>query len=398
MFCGYRGISLITCCSLWFLGVAVSDEMPRPENLSLSWSPDYLSVVAQWTEPPGLEGCEVKYEVHFYSKKCPPSEEPVMKWRVNKLTHTWATEENEVCVSVNTSPSNCGNKTSSKSLLKGLSRPPGLVKNFTCVYYSHMKMNCTWSIISNASDLQLFYGPHNESSLKPCVSYIGKGHMRTGCHLYGKEFVNDTLFFLVNGTYGGLPRRSYFSKEIRNFVKVPPPKLNISLVGKHLHIQSSPPYFKSSCWIYQFYLKKCNTEEKITFENKQWEFDLEYNEDCLYTVQVQARYQYCGEGGSDWSKPVYYGENRDPVGLLKMILVITPIIVTCCLIVALVLCRRHKDYLFPKIPEPSLLVKDMLNNSKDKGLNIGNLYIPYEDVVEKKLSLEPKSTFLHSEP
>ncbi|KAL7876125.1 hypothetical protein AOLI_G00110880 [Acnodon oligacanthus] len=396
MFC----ISLVTCFSVVFLGLdSAAVELPHPENLSLSWSPDYLSVVAQWTEPPGLEtDCKVKYEIHFYSKKCPPSEEPVKKWRVNKLTHTWATEENEVCVSITTNPEKCGNKTSSKSLLKGLSRPPGLVKNFTCVYYSHMKMNCTWSVINNAPDLQLFYGPHNESSLKPCVSYIGKGLMRTGCHLYGKEFVNDTFFFLVNGTHRGLPVRSYFSREIRNFVKIPPPKLNISLVGKYLHIRSSPPDFKSSCWIYQFDLRKCNEEETKSPENQQWEFSLEYNEACRYTVRVQARYQYCGEGGSDWSEPVHYGENRDPVRLLKMTLIITPLIVTCCLVVALVLCRRHKDYLFPKIPEPSLLVKDMLSNSKDKGLNVGKLYIPYEDVVEKKISLEPKSTFLHTEP
>ncbi|KAL6490509.1 hypothetical protein MHYP_G00008540 [Metynnis hypsauchen] len=398
MFCCYRGISLITCFSVVLLGAdAGSDQLPHPENLSLSCSPDCLSVVAHWTEPPGLEtDCKVKYEIHFYSEKCPPSEQSAKKWRVSNLTHTWATEENEVCVSITTIPFNCGNKTSSKSLLKGFSRPPGIVKNFTCVYYSHMKMNCTWSVISDAPDLQLFYRPHNESSLKPCVSYIGKGHMRTGCHLYGKEFVNDAFFFLVNGTYRGLPVRSCFSREIRNFVKVSPPKLNISLVGKYLHIQSSPPDFKSSCWVYSFGFKKCNEEEK--FEKQQWEFSLEYNEACHYTVRVQASYQYCGKGGSDWSEPVHYGENRDPVGLLKMTLVISPIIVACCLVVALVLCRRHKDYLFPKIPEPSLLVKDMLNNSKDKGLNVVNLYIPYEDVVEKKISLEPKSTFLHSEP
>ncbi|XP_036453320.1 interleukin-13 receptor subunit alpha-1 [Colossoma macropomum] len=399
MFCGYRGISLITCFSLMFFGVdAVSDELPQPGNLSLSWSPDYSSVCARWSEPAGLEtDCKVSYEIHFYSKKCPPSAEEPRKWRVEKLTHTWKTEEDEMCVSITTNPKwNCGNKTSSKSLLQGLSRPPGLVKNFTCLYYSHMKMNCTW--ISNTTDLQLFYRPHSESSLKPCVSYIGKGHMRTGCHLYGKEFVNDTFVFLVNGTHGGFPVQSNFNREIRNFVKVPPPKLSISLVGKDLHVRASPPDFKSSCWKYQFNFKKCNEDEKSITGNQQWEFSLEYNEACHYTVRVQAIYQYCGEGGSDWSAPVHYGENRDPVGPLKMTSIVTPIIVACCLIVALVLCRRHKDYLFPKIPEPSLLVKDMLNNSKDKGLNVGKLYIPYEDVVEKKISLEPESTFLHPEP
>ncbi|KAI4896370.1 hypothetical protein NFI96_023033, partial [Prochilodus magdalenae] len=386
--------------SLVFFGVGalsenIPDELPQPADLNLSWSPDNFSVVAQWRKPAGLEaGCEVNYELGFYSKKCPTI--AASEWQVSELTHTWDTDENEVCVSITTNPVKCGNKKQSKPLFKHLSRPPGLVRNFLCVYYSHMKMNCTWSVVTNASDLQLFYRPRNGKNLKLCVSYIYNGPLRTGCHLYGEEFVDDDYFFLVTGTHKGLHEQSNFIRDIKNSVRIPAPKLNITVVDRKLHVLSDRPDFKPSCWHYQFYYKKCNENENNVTVSDNW-LNLEYNEHCQYTFRVQAIYKRCGEGGSELSEPVYYGKNSDPSWALKVAMIVAPLVVTCCLIVTLVLFQRHKDYLFPKIPEPSLLFKDVLNGNKEKDLDVGTFYIPYEEVVEKKISLEPECTVLHLE-
>ncbi|XP_066537497.1 interleukin-13 receptor subunit alpha-1 [Hoplias malabaricus] len=397
MIFGYWDFHFIICFSLVFLTDAVPDELPQPENLTLSWSTKRFSVTTNWNKPSGLEAdCTVLYEIHFYSEKCPPNAAAVEKWRVKNVNHWWYTDVNEVCVSITTIPDKCGNKTQSKSLLKDLSRPQGVVKDFTCVYYSDKKMNCTWTIISNASNLQLFYGT-NPTNLKPCVSYNDTGSTRTGCYLHDEKFLEGDTFFIVNGTLKGLPIQSNFIRKISNFVKIMPPKIRITRNGTLLRFQSSPPGFNKHCWNYEYLYRKCDEDAKNLRGDDDWSASVDYDEACRYTVQVQATYN-CGKGNSSMSLPEYYGENRDLNWSLKVTSIVIPIVVSCCLIVALVLIRRHKDYLFPKIPEPSAMFKDMFNGNKDKGLEDAKLYVPTEDMVEKKISLEPEITFLHIEP
>ncbi|XP_072542959.1 interleukin-13 receptor subunit alpha-1 [Salminus brasiliensis] len=392
MSCGHWDISLITCFFFMVSGVvALSDELPQPENLHLSWNSD-RSVILQWSRPAGLDAnCQVNYQIELYLEKCPPSGEPERKWRTIGLNHTWDIYTNEICFKILTIPSMCPNKTPSKPLFEGLSQHPDVVKNFTCVYYSRMKMNCTWSLTSESPDLQLFYNSGSGGSQNPCVSYIGSGLIRTGCHLHGEEFLNDSYHFLVNGTHNDAFFQNLFKIEPKQLVKIPPLKLNITTDQKRIYFQSSSPDFQPVCWVYHFYYTKCDEGEKSIsgMDSRQ---SLEYDESCSYRGRVKAIYSsYCGKGESDISEPVYYGVNRDPNWTLKVAL-ITPVIVSCCLIVALVLFRRHKDSIFPEIPAPPLLLKDVLNSNKDKVLEMGKLYVPYEDVVEK-ISLEPESTF-----
>ncbi|XP_062849214.1 uncharacterized protein LOC134311513 [Trichomycterus rosablanca] len=173
--------------------------------------------------------------------------------------------------------------------------------------------------------------------------------------------------------------------------KPPPPKITQS--GKHLSFESSIPN-PAQCWECIFHLRICEAVSDISTSN--CSAQVEYDEACKYTVQVQIKYvELCGIGNnSEISKPAYYGEDGDPDMSFKVAMFVIPVIVSCCLIVALVQFWRHKEKIFPKIPNPSHLYNDLVNRNMKQGLNVGDLFVPHEEVVEN-VTVEPNSTLLH---
>ncbi|XP_060790231.1 uncharacterized protein LOC132894431 [Neoarius graeffei] len=172
-------------------------------------------------------------------------------------------------------------------------------------------------------------------------------------------------------------------------VKTPPPTVEIIQNGSHLNFIASPPNSSSPhCWQYTFQYRKCNEKpvDVTATEKDKWLTKVEYDAACKYTVQVQAKYDtmYCGkaEPDSDMSKPVYFGVNGDPSVPFKVVMIIIPVIVCACLFIAIVLYRRYKDKILPKVPRPSDLFKDMMDNNREVIRNL-ELYVPKEEVVDK---------------
>ncbi|KAF5907105.1 interleukin-13 receptor subunit alpha-1-like [Clarias magur] len=381
-------------------------ELPPPENLRLSWHTNNLKVQVRWQEPAGLDKkCIVNYTVVAYDEECPPRKPALFICRTEKWTvEQIAPEEKGICVGINTNPMNCAETSASKVVYKYLSPPPALVKNFSCAYYANEKMNCTWSIVKNTPDLQLLYREMEklDDSLKPCKSYIMNGNMKTGCHLHDDKLaLHADFYFVITGTEENVQINNRFIIAIYDSVKLPKPKVNIIQEGDRLRFQASLPNFiPKGCLKYKFIYTKCNEKNEVPVENESSTI-VEYDTACKYTVQGLVLYSnYCGRDRditSDLSEPVDYGMDSDPNLAFKVAIIITPLIVCCCLIAAIVLFRRNKDIILPKIPEPSLFFKDMLNSTSDglsKSLGGGKLYVPVKEVVASGVSLEPKSLLL----
>ncbi|MCI4377536.1 hypothetical protein PGIGA_G00204660 [Pangasianodon gigas] len=66
-------------------------------------------------------------------------------------------------------------------------------------------------------------------------------------------------------------------------------------------------------------------------------------------------------------------------------MIVIPVIACSCLIIAIVLFRRHKEKFFPKVPSPSHFFNDMFDRNKEmtKSLYVRELYVPDEEVVEE---------------
>ncbi|KAL6490510.1 hypothetical protein MHYP_G00008550 [Metynnis hypsauchen] len=224
--------------------------------------------------------------------------------------------------------------------------------------------------------------------------------MKTGCHLDDINFTSHRMFFNITGTVKGSTISNTFMRAPRDSVKPEPPNLNITRDGDRLYLQSNTPNFAPQCWKYKFKYSKCNEESEKDIEaERNPSLLLEYDAACKYSAQVQTIFtDYCGkEAESEMSEAVVYGENTDLNSQFKVAMIVIPLMVSCCLIVALVLFRRYKDIILPTIPEPSLLFKDMLNSNND-GSQSKSLYVPITEVVERDVRLEPKLTSLQLKP
>ncbi|KAF4089345.1 hypothetical protein AMELA_G00065320 [Ameiurus melas] len=402
---GSEGFVVLTCLSFTLVGVdSISGNLPPPEDLSLSWHPSSLIVSVNWREPAGLDAkCKVNYTLAIYELKCPPRQNASYKLRTEKLSHEYKiSKECDICVGITTNPMVCEEKKASEEIYKALSPPLALVTNFSCAYYANGKMNCTWSIVKYTPDLQLFYRFSEENTQKHCKSYLTTGILKTGCHLDDEDLTTHVkVYFVISGSVENhLTSNNFMIDKHVSAVKLPKPKVYITQEGERLHFQASTPNFlPPQCLKYKYIYNKCNEKNEVFIENSSTH--VEYDSACKYTVRGQVVYtNYCAPQNieSEMSEPEFYGEDCDPNLAFKVAMIITPLIVCCCLIAAIVLFRRNKDIILPKIPEPSLFFKDMLNSTSDglsKSLGGGKLYVPVKEVVASGVSLEPKSSLLH---
>ncbi|KAK3545991.1 hypothetical protein QTP70_019303 [Hemibagrus guttatus] len=398
---GWHDSVVLICMSIALVGAdRFLGSLPPPGNLHLSWDQSKLSITVGWREPAGLDTkCIVNYSLAIYNENCPPKKNASHICRTKNLSLTLPiSKEDKICVGITTNPEVCENKRASKEVYKDLPPPLALVKNFSCLYYAPKKMNCTWNVVKNTPNLQLFYRiEKNNEALKSCISYLTSGHNKTGCHMHDEDLTsNAEVFFVINGT-GETHLINKFIIDIRaSAVKLPKPKVIITKEGENLRFQAIilKDFLAPQCLKYKFVYTKCNEQRERIPSNSS--LRVEYDIACKYTVRVQVIYtNFCGGDHdimSDMSEPEYYGEDSDPNLAFKVAMIVTPLIVCSCLIAALLMFRRVKDIILPKIPEPSLFFKDMLNSTSDgfsKSLSGGKVYEPVKDIVASNVYLEP---------
>ncbi|XP_016097579.1 interleukin-13 receptor subunit alpha-1-like [Sinocyclocheilus grahami] len=403
-------ISLVICfsLSLMFVGVEGASELPPPRNLTFKWETPF-TLNLTWEKPKDLEpDCKVNYTVNaHHSQDCSERAKQDMSGAKNTETRRVQnmtcklniSNENGLCISVTVNPENCGNKYQSPPLDISIPPPPvRLVKNRSCEY-SHNRLKCTWHSDVDVKDLGFYYwSPQNETVIKCNEMKIGE------CVIHDTFLKHMTnMLYLFNGTYKGKPVNNTFMDERPvDLVKLNKPQLTIQRFGQSLHFQttvSDLDEFAPQCYRYNYIYSMCDksVQEKDMANSKHV---MDYDSNCKYRARVQINFSYkCGAGKSDLSDEVEYGENRDPNLPALLAVIIIPLIVSCCLIVSLVLLRRHKDIIFPKIPEPTLIFKDMLINNIRTAEDLrstadGRLYIPIEEIVESKISLEPETPLI----
>ncbi|XP_073693405.1 interleukin-13 receptor subunit alpha-1 [Garra rufa] len=398
--------SLMICfsVSLMFVGVESDTELPPPRNLLFKWETPF-TLNLTWEKPKDLEpNCKVNYTVDVrHSQNC--SQTPKQASQSRRVPNTTCkfniSNEIGLCISVTVNPENCGNKDPSPPLEKPISPPLVLLVANRSYEYSHQRLKCTWSPVDDVQDLGFYYwSPQNDTVIKCNEMKIGE------CIIHNAFLKEMTgMFYLFNGTYKGVPVTNTFMDERPvQYVKLNKPKLKIQRDGHSLRFETEASdlnEFEPHCYKYNYTYSMCDkiAPEKVIEDDKHV---VEYDSNCKYRARVQIIFfDKCGAGKSDPSDEVEYGENRDPNLPALLALIIIPLIVSCCLIVSLVLLRRHKDIIFPKIPEPTLMFKDMfINNIRTaEDLRIPadtRLYVPIEEIVESKIDLEPETPLVQN--
>ncbi|KAK9972226.1 hypothetical protein ABG768_025549 [Culter alburnus] len=400
--CRFWDLTLMICfsVSVMFVGGDNMTELPPPKNLTFIWeTPFRLSLT--WEKPEDLDhSCRVNYTVHVYSSQdCSGKSNSK---RVQTLgCKLEVPNENGLCISVITNPENCEQRRNSQPMNISIAPPSVMLVKNRSNEYSHSKMKCTWIPVVDVQDLSLYYWLPRDESIKKCTP--DKTIKTRGCIIHDKSLKEAmNIFYLFNGTYNGTSVSNAFKDERPvDYVKLNKPQLTIHRDEQKLLFQangSDLDEFTKECYTYQYTISNCNKKE-TTLDIKS-QHEVQYDPACKYRARVQVIFsKNCGEGSSDPSDEVEYGEDNDPKLPALLAVIIIPLIVSLCLLVSLVLLRRHKDIIFPKIPEPSLLFKDMLINNirtpeELQSPAAGRLYIPFEEVVESRISLEPDTPFV----
>ncbi|XP_041635392.1 interleukin-13 receptor subunit alpha-1-like isoform X3 [Cheilinus undulatus] len=369
----FKSVDLVCLCCLFLVVECLAGIIQPPQNLSLSWSSDFWPQL-NWTSPPhSMENCS--YEV-----------ESPEGWQNTVNTTFWTKfrvmEGGKLKLSVRTV---CGQE---ESDWVSVTTPyPDLVENFTCSLESSQLTYCTWNKANNTQDIWFYYQLFDELSrdktpLTECSSYRCSEGIKTGCDL--KATTTQTMNILLNGTVDNEPVRNTFSSLLK---KNEPRPLNWTVTkdNNEFVIHWSPPDINDGwTWTYKIKYTKCN-EENERRQTGGMSLRLDIVPQCPYRMQIKATLDYSLNGiETPWSEFKDFDAETDPNAMLYAVIII-PLIVAGLVLFIFMCCRKNKDKIFPKIPEPRDLLSDISDNNNKSTLH--NLYIPAEEEDTCRITL-----------
>ncbi|XP_067117966.1 interleukin-13 receptor subunit alpha-1-like isoform X2 [Osmerus mordax] len=357
--------------------------LPAPRNLSISWRDEFCLTLSWQAPQEDLGKCKVKYYVRIDELEYRYDDlGPYKRIETSPKCHF---TENTVKYTVQTEPIACGDRNRSEPVTQIIPQRTVLqhIKDFNCYLYSTKDMNCSWLTSNHVSDLQLLYRRDEDTHLAACTKYLYRNGVKTGCHLHDNQaFEWPSVYFLLNGTFDGSPFQNTFKRTPRKLVKPPPPTLNIKQEGKKLVLDWVPPdIFQPDCWEYKLKYIKCGETSSVTSQTNS--ASIPYDSMCQYKIQLETTLKSLCilVGGSSIivRSPfqVYGQDNHNMI----VVAIIVPIIIFVSVIIALVSLRKHKTIIFPDIPKPQLIFKDIMNNNKEPKNPIEKLYVPVPEEV-----------------
>ncbi|XP_060887067.1 granulocyte-macrophage colony-stimulating factor receptor subunit alpha-like [Labrus mixtus] len=384
---------LFICCLFFGVELLTCQVLP-PQNVTLTWPKDFWPRLS-WAPPPhSMKNCQ--YEVitrkkdggidgKSYSNNTSWSARRVMEGGVLKLALGTV----------------CNGTESVKVEIR--SDYKDLVKDLQCFIKSSTLTNCTWLHATKTSDLRFFYMFANNdpnkslddksqwTPLVECSAYRDVGGIRTGCDLQAKP--TQTLFMLLNGTLDNEPVRNTFKKRLLNFVR--PPALNWTVIKAEndFIINWIPPdVFPLNSEFYIQYTE-CGKLKPQRSANGVTSLKLPRLSHCQYGISIQAK---TDENETPWTEEKYFSADTDPNAILYAVVII-PLMCAGLAVLAVVCCRKNKEALFPKIPEPRDLISEIFSNNNNKSV-IHKLYIPAEEEENCKITLvmDPQTDKLSS--
>ncbi|XP_075943133.1 interleukin-13 receptor subunit alpha-1 [Anarhichas minor] len=348
-----------------------------PQNLSLKWISDFDPQLS-WAPPPhSVENCT--YDVNANTKLPEDYKGDGVSGQSWQLYFVMEGGFLEMAVQTV-----CTNRS---ELAKVNVDYPVLVRDLECYIYSATQTYCSWHAASQAQDLRFFYWLTIENfrpvvenpSSRPILecSYRYNGDVRTGCDLEAN--VSHSINILFNGTLNDTFARNTYK---RMNIKVRPPPLNwtVNKTTDCFVIEWTPPDISLS-WIYIINYTECG-KPKIIPDIRENSYRLNLNPGCQYRMTIKAN---STRGETPWSDEKYFDRDTDPNAWLYAAILI-PLMLAGLAALMFVCCRKNKEYIFPKVPEPRDLLSDISNNNNNES-TVHKLYVPPEEEDNCKITL-----------
>nr|AAR25682.1 class I helical cytokine receptor number 19 [Tetraodon nigroviridis] len=363
---------------------AEAEQLPPPTGLTRNWL-DPITVVISWEEPRGLPAnASISYLCTIRNKE--------KKERSNKTIWKLFTEEtdsdhwNFQVQTVSEDKQHNGQKkyNNSSPVTFNIShdkQKAELVKDFKCVIDAR-ELNCSWIPANPSQNLTVRYrmdgfGDEVRHGVKTCDNPSGAGDPgRHSCTLQrdvseikAYSYLKETCVFVETDTA---------VSTFRPQLVVNPPLVNVTEENDTLKVTlaSRLPGLEE-CTTFTLRYERCSVQEyrNITGYNT---MDISYDKTCRYEFRAQTLLGNNCFGtalASQFSDPVTYGVDN-PDRTLAIAATFISIVLSVCIILLCYCFRKHKKILWPNIPDPSVIFKQMMNGNNDLKAPGGNLYTP----------------------
>nr|XP_010984160.2 interleukin-13 receptor subunit alpha-1 [Camelus dromedarius] len=396
-------------------GLVGTQAKTQPPVTNLSVSVENLcTVIWTWNPPEGASpNCSLRYFSHFGNKQ---------DKKIAPETHR--SEEvplNErICLQVGSQCSTNESEQPSILVEKCISPPEGdpesAVTELQCVWHNLSYMTCTWLPGRNTSpdtNYTLYYWHSSLGKILQCENIHREGQ-HIGCSFVlskvkDSSFEQQSVQIMVKDNAGKI-RPSFNIVPLTSHVKPDPPHIkNLSFHNGDLYVQwKNPQNFYSRCLSYQVEVNNSQAEthdifsvEETKCQNSELEGNLEGTicfmvpgvlPGTLNTVRIRVKTnKLCYEDDklwSNWSQAMSIGQRANPTFYITTLLII-PVIVAAAIIVLLLYLKRLKIIIFPPIPDPGKIFKEMFGDQNDDTLR----WKKY-DICEKQTKEETDSVVL----
>ncbi|XP_030662377.1 interleukin-13 receptor subunit alpha-1 [Nomascus leucogenys] len=398
----------------WTLG---KETQPPVTNLSVSVE-NLCTVIWTWNPPEGASpNCSLWYFSHFgdkQDKKIAPETRRSKEVPLNE----------RICLQVG---SQCSTNESEKpSILveKCISPPEGdpesAVTELQCIWHNLSYMKCSWLPGRNTSpdtNYTLYYWHRSLEKIHQCEKIYREGQY-FGCSfdltkVKDSSFEQHSVQIMVKDNAGKI-KPSFNIVPLTSRVKPDPPHIkNLSFHNDDLYVQwENPQNFISRCLFYEVEVNNSQTETHNVFyvqeakcQNPEFERNVENTScfmvpgvlpDTLNTVRIRVKTnKLCFEDDklwSNWSQEMSIGKKRNSTLYITMLLIV-PVIVAGAIIVLLLYLKRLKIIIFPPIPDPGKIFKEMFGDQNDD-----TLHWKKYDICEKQTKEETDSVVLIENP
>lgn len=408
-------------CGLWVLllcfadgwDAAPTETQPPVTNLSVSVE-NLCTVIWTWNPPEGASpNCSLWYFSHFgnhQDKKIAPETRRSKEVPLNE----------RVCLQVGSQCSTNESDKPSTLVEKCISPPEGdpesAVTELQCIWHNLSYMNCTWLPGRNTrpdTNYTLYYWHSSLGKILQCEDMFRAGQ-RIGCS-FSLTKVKDSSFdqhsvqVMVKDNAGKI-RPSFNIVPLTSHVQPDPPHIkNLFFRPGGLYILGkNPQNFDTRCLSYEVEFNNSQTEpqyilfvEEPKCDHLESEGNLEDTicfrvpgvfPDTLNTIRIRVKTnKYCYEDDklwSNWSPAMSIGKKSNPTFYIIMLLII-PVIVAGAIIVLLLYLKRLKIIIFPPIPDPGKIFKEMFGDQNDD-----TLHWKKYDIYEKQAKEETDSVVL----
>ncbi|XP_008271141.2 interleukin-13 receptor subunit alpha-1 [Oryctolagus cuniculus] len=409
-FCGLLALLL---CASGSGDAAPTETQPPVTNLSVSVE-NLCTIIWTWNPPEGASpNCSLRYFSHFgdkQDKKIAPETHRSKEVPLNE----------KVCLQVGSQCSTSESEKPSILVEKCVSPPEGdpesAVTELQCIWHNLSNMKCSWLPGRNTSpdtNYTLYYWHSSLGKILQCENIYREGQ-HIGCSFDLTKVKDSTaeqhgIQIMVKDNAGKI-RPSFNVVPLASHVKPDPPHIkNLFFQNDNLHVQwENPRNFTSRCLYYEVEVNNSQSETCDIFyveEAKCQDSEFERNTedticfmvpgvlpDTLNTVRIRVKTnKLCYEDDklwSNWSQAMSIGKEPNSTFYITMLLII-PVIVTGAIIILLLYLKRLKIIIFPPIPDPGKIFKEMFGDQNDD-----TLHWKKYDIYEKQIKEETDSVVL----